>query len=57
MTKAKIKAMILEIIEHLDYDSYKNFLPDCSEDFESASELMEELIEVAQKHLPKSKKK
>lgn len=53
MTRPKIKAMILKIIERLDYDHYKFFLPECSEDPDAAEELMGELVEIVEKHLSK----
>ncbi len=51
MTDEQIKAMILEVIQEVDYDTYKNFLPECSEDPEYAEEEMTTLIDIVKKHL------
>ena len=51
MTKFKIRKMLLELIEELDYDHYKHFLPDCSEDPEAAEQQMQRLIEIVRKYI------
>lgn len=43
--------MLLEVIEHLDYDTYKSFLVECSEDPEFAEQQMQRFIEIVEKHL------
>lgn len=53
MSDDQVKAMILEVIENVDYDIYKSFLPECSEDPEESEEEMEKLIAVCRKHLEK----
>ena len=50
MTDKKIEAMLLAVIERLDYDHFKHFLPECSEDPAVAKETMQELIDIARKH-------
>ena len=56
MNKTQIKKMILEVLEMVDYDVYKSFLKDSSEDWESAKEEMEQLISIVEKHLKKHTK-
>jgi len=53
MNKVQIRKMILQILEIVDYDLYKSFLKDSSEDWESAQEEMDQLISIVEKHLKK----
>ena len=57
MTKQQIKAMVLDIIKQANYDVYKSLLPDATGDTEFAAQQLQELIEVAEKHLKNSVKK
>ena len=51
MKSDKIKKMILEIIERLDYDTYKSFLPECSEDPDGIDERLDELVKIVEKYV------
>ena len=51
MTKKQITAMIMDIIREVDYDTYKAFLPEYTEDPEENKEQMERLVKIVQKHL------
>jgi hypothetical protein len=53
MNKVQIRKMILQILETVDYDLYKSFLKDSSEDWESSQEEMDQLILIVEKHLKK----
>lgn len=55
MTKKQIKEMILDLLQHVDYDLYKGFLKESSEDWETAKEELDNLIKIAQKHINKAK--
>lgn len=49
--------MVLDIIKQANYDVYKSLLPDATGDTEFAAQQLQELIEVAEKHLKNSVKK
>ena len=51
MTKKQITAMIMAIIHDIDYDIYKGFLPEFSEEPEDIELRLENLIRIVQKHL------
>lgn len=51
MNDEKIKEMILAIIEHVDYDIYKDFLPEHSEDPKISAKILDELIEIVKKYI------
>lgn len=56
MNKTQIKKMILEILENVDYDIYKSFIKESSEDWKSAKEELAQLILIVEKHLKKHAK-
>lgn len=51
MNDDEIKMMILNIVQEIDYDIYKDFMPECSEDPDGIEERMESLVEIVKKHL------
>lgn len=51
MTNEQIEKMLLQVINELDYDLYKFFDPELSEDPEESEELMERLVEIVKKHI------
>ena len=51
MTDSQIKAMILDLVQHLDYDLSKQLDPRFAEEPEFAEELMSSLVDIAQAHL------
>ena len=51
MTDDEIQVMLMDVINHLDYDIYKSFLPELAEDPEGSKRIMEELISVVRDHL------
>ena len=52
MTDKEIQKMILELIEIVDYDIYKSFLPEYSElTKEDINQQLEELVNVVKKHI------
>lgn len=54
MTNNKIKKMILDLMEHLDYDMWKNYTPHTSElSKEEIDAEMGELVAIVKKHLEK----
>lgn len=54
MTKAKIKNMLLALMEYLDYDMWKNYIPHTSElSKEEIDAEMDELVAIVRKHLEK----
>lgn len=57
MDDATVEKMVLELIEQVDYDIYKSFLPDCSEDPDEIPERMAELVEIVRKYIPKETSK
>lgn len=52
MKKSVIEKMILEIIAAVDYDIYKSFLPECSEDPDEIPNQLEELVDIVKKYIP-----
>ncbi len=44
MTDDKIREVILKVIRNVDYDIYKHYLPECSEEPEEAEEDMQRMI-------------
>ncbi len=54
MTDPDIKAMLHEIICTLDFDLYKYFLPEYSENIEQANAEMRLLVMIVRKYLPRS---
>jgi len=57
MNKVQMQDMVLAILMHADYDLWKSYNEETSEDPECVEENMNELIEIVQKHLKKSEKK
>jgi hypothetical protein len=57
MTRKQIKEMILDVLARADYDLYKAFMPETAEEPEYAAEQLEEIINVAEKHIKKANKK
>ena len=52
MTEKKIREMLLDLLEHIDHDTYKSFLPECTESSpEELEEYWQELIAVVRKHV------
>lgn len=51
MNRKEIKKLLLVILEHVDYDIYKSYIPETAEEPEYAKEQMESLINVAEEHL------
>lgn len=51
MTKGDIRRMLLEVIKTLDYDLWKYFNEETSEDFDDAELQMEDLIEIVQRRM------
>lgn len=51
MTDPQIKAMILDLVQHLDYDLSKELNPSLAEEPEFAEDLMSSLVDIAQAHL------
>jgi hypothetical protein len=49
MQSKKARQMIMKIIERLDYDIYKSFLPDMCEDPEASEELMADMVEIVKR--------
>lgn len=48
--------MILDILGQADYDLMKSFLPETAEEPEYSAEKLEELIDMAEKHINKTMK-
>lgn len=53
MNNSDLWAMILDLVEELDYDLYKALLPELAEDPEFLETQKERLILIARKHLTK----
>jgi len=49
MTDDKIREIILSIIKEVDYDSYKYYLPECSEEPDEAERDMQSMISTVRK--------
>lgn len=47
----QLEKMILDLVQELDYDYYKSFLPECSEEPEEIPNRMASLVAIARKHL------
>jgi hypothetical protein len=51
MTRKTARKLILALIQELDYDLYKHFLPECSEiSEEEIEEELETLIDIVKKY-------
>lgn len=52
LSKLKIKKMVLELINELDYDLYKEFLPECSSlSEEEINNNLDTLIDIVRKYV------
>ena len=51
MEDQEIREMVLEIIKEVDYDIWKSYLLEFSEDPEMSEEEIESLIEIAKKYI------
>lgn len=56
MTRNQIKKMIMDVLAVADYDLMKAFLPETAEEPEYAEAEMENLIDIAAKHINAPKK-
>ncbi len=51
MSEQQIRRMLLAIIDEIDHDAYKFYVPETSEDPEAAEESMQDLIQIVLQHL------
>lgn len=51
MNKKQIIAMVMDIIAEVDYDIYKGFLPEFSEEPDHIEAKIEELVRIVNAHL------
>lgn len=54
MTKKQIEAMLMNILLEIDYDIYRGFLPEFSEEPEDIEPRLENLVRIVEKHLKES---
>lgn len=50
-TTEKIEKMILELIAEIDYDIYKGYIPDTSEEPDEIPQRMASLVAIVEKHM------
>lgn len=56
MTKTQMDAMLMELLNEIDYDIAKSFDPDCAEEPDEIPHQMAQLRAICIKHLKKAKK-
>jgi hypothetical protein len=51
MSETKMRKMLLEIVKEVDYDIWKNYIPETAEEPELAEERLNDLVSITKKYI------